>query len=235
MSCLGVSGGTLTTRLRRPLLFATTTLCALGSASGALAAQASAATIVANQPCYVNADPATGAPMTITGSGFTPGDDVDVSGGTVFASATVAANGTFAVTTQAPILATVDPATETTTLTATDLDGVTAATNVLSANLAVSTNPSNVRHPDRTKVMFMFSGFTPGKHIYAYYMHNKRLVAKMKFGTASGPCGTSQSKALMYPGGHPRYQQYTVAFESSSHYSKNAFPMQLARLNIFRF
>lgn len=223
------------TPLRRLLLLATTTVCVLGAASGALAAQASAATIVANQACYVNANPFQGAPMTITGAGFTPGDSVDVSGGTVFASATVAADGTFVATTEAPTLPTVDPATETTTLTAQDLDGVTAATSVSSANLAVSANPSNVRHPDRTKVKFKFSGFTPGKHVYAYYLHNNKLVAKATFGKAAGPCGTTQQKALLYPGGHPRYDQYTVAFESSSRYSKQAFPRAVAKLSIFRF
>lgn len=225
----------MTTPLRRPLVSATITLCALGSACAAFAAQASAATIAANEACYVNANPFQGAPMTITGSGFTPGDDVDVSGGTVFASATVGADGTFAATTEAPTLSTVNPATQTTTLTAQDLDGVTATTSVLSANLAVSANPSSVRHPDRTKVRFRFSGFTPGKPIYVYYLHRKKLVAKARFGLAVGPCGTFEQKALLYPGGHPRYEQYTVAIESSSHYSKTAFPLALAKLSIFRF
>ena len=39
----------------------------------------------------------------------------------------------------------------------------------------------------------------------------------------------------MYPGGHPRYDQYTVAYESSSRYSKTAFPRAVAQLSIFRF
>jgi hypothetical protein len=221
--------------LRRPLLLAITTLCTVGLACGAVAAQASAATITANQACYVNANPFAGAPMTITGAGFTPGDSVDVSGGTVFTTATVNPDGTFAATTEAPTLSTVDPATETTTLTAQDLDGVTASTTVLSANLAVSATPSMVRHPDRTKVTFRFSGFTPGRHIYAYYVHNKKLVAKATFGTAAGACGTFSQKALLYPGGHAGYDQYTVRFESSSHYSTTAFPAVIAKLSMFRF
>jgi hypothetical protein len=139
------------TPLRRLLLLPTATVCVLGAASGALAAQASAATIVANEACYVNANPFQGAPMTITGAGFTPGDSVDVSGGTVFASATVAADGTFVATTEAPPLSTVDPATETTTLTAQDLDGVTAATSVSSANLAVSAKPSRAPAATRSR------------------------------------------------------------------------------------
>jgi hypothetical protein len=225
-----VSGRPIATSLRRSLLFATTTLCVLGSTSGALAAQASAATIVANEPCYVNATPFEGAPMTISGTGFTPGEQVTVSGGTALAFATVAADGTFTATSQAPILSTIDPDTQATAVTARDQDGVTATTTVLSANLAVSINPSNVRHADRTQVMFKFSGFTPGHAIYAYYLHDKKLAAKMNFGDAGGPCGTFQQKALMYPGGRPRYDQYTVAFESASHYSKAASPLVLDKL-----
>jgi hypothetical protein len=224
------------TPFRRPLLFSTATLCVLGLASGASAAQASAATITANQACYVNADPFQGAPMTITGAGFTPGDDVDISGGTVFASATVNPDGTFAVTTQAPTLATVDPATAATALTATDLEsGTTAGATVLSANLAVSATPAFIRHPDRTKVTFKFSGFTPGKHIYAYYLRKNKLVAEVRFGKAAGPCGTFRQRALSYPGGHPRSDRYKVTFESSKRYTKTAFPRVVATLRIFRF
>jgi hypothetical protein len=222
-------------RHSRLLLVATTALCIVGSAAGALAAQAPAATIVANESCYVNVNLAAGAPMTITGTGFTAGDQVTVSGGTALAFATVAANGTFTVTTQAPILPTIYPALETTTLTARDLHGVSATTTVESANLAVSMNPSSVHHPDRTKVMFKFSGFTPGQPIHAYYLHDKKVVAEVKFGNAAGPCGTFRQKALMYPGGHPRYQQYTVAFESSRHYSRKASPLVLERLLFFLF
>lgn len=229
------TGGPLTTPLLRPLLLAATTLCALGATSGALAAQASAAAIVPNRPCYVNTNSFQGAPMTITGSGFTPGDSVTVSGGTALAFSTVGADGSFATTTQAPTLPTVDPATQATTLTATDDDGVTAATTVMSANLAVSATPGSVRHPARTKVTFKFSGFTPGRHIDAYYLHHNKPVAKVKFGKASGPCGTSRQKALMYPGGHPRYDEYKVAFESSSRYSKKAFPEAVDELSVFAF
>ena len=226
----------MTTPFRRQLLFSTAALCVLALTSGAVAAQASAATIAANQACYVNVNPFQGAPMTITGAGFTPGDDIDVSGGTVFASTTVNPDGTFAVTTQAPTLATVDPAAATTALTATDVEsGATAEATVLSANLAVSASPAFVRHPDRTKVTFKFSGFTPGKHIYAYYLHKNKLVAEARFGKAGGPCGTFQQKALSYPGGHPRSDHYKVTFESSKRYSKTAFPRVVATLSIFRF
>lgn len=225
----------LTPSLHRPAKLAVATLCILVPASGALAAQASAATISANRACYVNANPGIGAPMTITGGGFTPGDPISVSGSTVFASATADANGNFAVTTNAPILPTIFPASRSTTLTAQDeYTGVSAQVVVRSANLAVSEKPGSVRHVSRQKVTFTFSGFTPGKHIYAHYLR-KKVVARMKFGKASGPCGTLRQKALMYPGGHPGHDSYTVTFESSKRYSKKAFPRVTEKLEILRF
>lgn len=225
----------MTPSLRRPAVLTAATLCVLGSASGALAAQASAAAIAANQACYVNTNPGVGAPMTITGSGFTPGGPVSIYGGTAGTDATADANGNFAVTTNAPILPTIDPATEHTTLTATDeTTDATATLSVMSANLAVSVNPSSTRHPAKTKVTFKFSGFAPGKHIYAYYLR-KKVLAKFKFGKASGPCGTLKQKALMYPGGHPKKDQYNVTFENTSKYSKKASPRVTDKLSILHF
>jgi hypothetical protein len=202
-------------------------------ASGALAAQASAATLVANQACYVNASPSQGAPMTIIGAGFTPGGTIDLAGGTVFATAVASATGAVAFTTAAPELATVDPASKSTTLTATDeTTSGTVTIAVKSANLAVQPKPLEVKHVSRDKVTFTFSGFTPGKNIYGYYLR-KKVVAKTKFGKAKGVCGLLRQKALLYPGGHPHATKYNVVFEQTSRYSKNAIPRFGGTLSIF--
>jgi hypothetical protein len=211
---------------------------ALTLVSSALAAPASAATIAATKPCYVNTNPAQGAAMTIIGTGFFPGDQVSVSGGTVFFTTIVAANGDFAATTRAPVLSTVNPGSLSTTLTATDDNAggatVSAATAVKSANLAVSTKPGSVKNVKRDKVTFSFSGFTPGQPIFGYYMR-KKILATVKFGDATGPCGLLRQKALLYPGGRPHHDAYDVAFESSSRYRRNAFPRVTGTLNILRF
>jgi hypothetical protein len=203
-------------------------------AAGALAAPASAATLAANQACYVNVNPSQGAPMTIIGSGFNPGDTVDLSGGTVFATATASATGTIVFTTPAPELATIDPASKATTLTATDetTAGLNALITVKSANLAVLPKPIDVKHVARDKVTFSFSGFIPGKPIFGYYLR-KKVVAKIKFGKPKGVCGLLRQKALLYPGGHPHNQTYTVVFEQTSRYSKTAIPRFSGRLSIF--
>jgi hypothetical protein len=221
----------------RRAILAVTACCAVG-ATGAVAAEASAATIAANKACYVNADASQGAPMVITGSGFVPGSPVELSGGTVFASGTADAAGNIAISTAAPELGTIDPGTKVTPITATgdNPDGTQtiAQTAVQSANLGVATKPGSVRNVHKDKVTFSFSGFAPGKHIYGYYIR-KKVVAKAKFGKAHGPCGTLKQKALLFPGGHPSKDSYKVTFESTSKYTKNAFPRVTGTLNILHF
>jgi hypothetical protein len=222
---------------RRVATIAITACCAV-PAAGALAAQASAATLQANKACYVNADPAQGAAMVVTGSGFEAGATVQLTGGTSIGTATADPNGNVTIAAQAPELATVAPASKTTTLTATasNPDGTTttAAVKVQSANLAVNTTPTSVRNVRKDKVTFSFSGFVPGKHIYGYYVR-KKVVAKAKYGKAKGPCGLLKEKALLFPGGRPQKNQYKVTFESSSTFNKTAFPRVTGTLNILHF
>lgn len=221
----------------RRAVFAVSACCA-AAATGALAAEASAATIAANKACYVNADPRQGAPMVITGTGFPPGVTVTLSGGTTFANATSDAAGNVLIPAAAPELGTLDPGTKRTTITATadNPDGTPTSAQVVvqSANLGVATQPLSVRDVHKDKVTFSFSGFVPGKHIYGYYLR-KKVVAKDKFGKAHGPCGTLKQKALLYPGGHPSKDSYKVTFENTSRYSKTAFPRVTGTLNIMHF
>jgi hypothetical protein len=214
------------------------TACCAVPAAGALAASASAATLAADKACYVNANPAQGAPMIINGAGFVPGTTVQLTGGTTFGNAVADASGNVSIPAQAPELATVAPASKTTTLTATadnpDGSQTTATLPVQSANLAVATKPGSVRNVRKDKVTFSFSGFVPGKHIYGYYIR-KKVVAKAKFARAKGPCGTLKQKALLYPGGRPKKDKYKVTFESTSTYTKNAFPRVTGTLSILHF
>jgi hypothetical protein len=222
---------------RRVATLALTACCAV-PAAGAMAAQASAATLTANKGCYVNANPSQGAPMVITGSGFVAGTTVQLTGGTAFGSAVADANGNVSIPAQAPELATIAPASKTTLLTATgdNPDGTTttATLKVQSANLAVATKPGSVRNVRKDKVTFSFSGFAPGKHIYGYYLR-KKVVAKAKYARAKGPCGMLKEKALLFPGGHPTKDSYKVTFESSSKFDKDAFPRVTGTLNILHF
>lgn len=225
------------TATHRRLAGVAATACTVLASTGAVAAAASAATLSVDKACYVNTSSGPAA-MTITGAGFTPGDSIQVQGGTTYVSATADPAGNFTVPASAPELSTTGPGTRSTTLTATDNTTGQAITTAaaLSANLAVSTKPGSIPARDikHRKITFSFSGFTPGQHIYGYYLR-KQVVAKAKFGRASGPCGTLKQKALLYPGGHPRKNEYNVAFESASRYSKKAFPSVVGKLSILSF
>lgn len=221
----------MTASHRRPVLIAALALGALSSVAGASAAQA--ATLSANKACYVNG--ATVAQVSVSGQGFTPGDEIIVSGDGFSASATAGPTGTFTATGPAPTLPS-GPMSEAVKLTATDetTPGPTTTLAIHVANLAVSVSRSLVKNVSRDKVMFTFSGFTPGKPVYGYYLRRK-VVAKARFGRAAGPCGTLRQRALLYPNGHPPNTLYTVVFEDSSHYSKTSFPRVTGRLNILHF
>ena len=208
--------------------------CAAGvrAAAGAHAAAATAAPAIAvDRPCYVDTAPKRGAPMLISGSGFAPGHTISVTGGSLSTQATVAADGTFAVQAAAPTLAP-GPGSIATKLTATDVTpaapAVLASTIAHTANLAVSETTGRIGHG---RVQFSFSGFTPGKRIYGYYIWH-RVVARAVFARAIGPCGTLLARALPYPGGHPKHSLYTVAFESVSSYRRRTFPMVTGRLRL---
>jgi hypothetical protein len=217
------------TRSHRRLAALVATGCALPASAGALAAPASAATISVDKACYVNT--ATGpAPLTVTGSGFDPGESIQIAGGTTVIDTTADATGSFTATGSAPVLNTKGAGTRWTTLTASGFDANTgtttsASTRALSANLAVSTKPLSVPVNElrKRKVTFSFSGFTPGKDIYGYYLR-KRVVAKTRFGKATGRCGTLKQKALLLPPGLSTTVRYSLVFESVPHYSKSAFP-----------
>jgi hypothetical protein len=167
------------------------------------------------------------------------GTTVQLTGGTTFGNAVADPSGNVSIPAQAPELATVDPASKSTVLTATadNPDGTqtTATVPVQSANLAVATKPRSVKDVRKDKVTFSFSGFVPGKHIYGYWQTKNKTVGKTKFAKAQGPCGTLKQKALLFPGGRPKKDSYKVTFESSSKFNKNAFPRVTGTLNIFHF
>lgn len=224
------------------LMFRSPAVCAaLAAAIGATATTAPAAfaasgpTIAVNRPCYVNRTSAP-ARMRVTGSGFAPGAEVSISGGTAFTHAQADATGSFQVTTAAPELNSVGPGTLRTTLVATQqspAEPTTAKITVRSTNLAVALAPSSIsaRQIPRRRIRFSFSGFVPGRYIYGYWLR-RHVVARARFGRARGPCGTLTRRALLFPGGHPHHRRYEVAFESSRHYERRAHPRVSGRLTI---
>lgn len=211
---------------------------ALASAPAPARAAPAAPTVSLNQRCYANAR--SNAPMTVSGAGWTAGDTVQISGAEEPLTATVGPDGTFTEPALAPSgnfglrqESRTLSVTETDATTGQPVGGATAQVSFLVTDLAVSISPQNA--PFNRKVTFRFSGFTPGRPIYAHYLHGRRVVARQRLGTASGPCGLLKKRALQYPGGHPRARRYTVQFDDALHYKRHTLPRVVAPLNVIRY
>ncbi len=192
-----------------------------------MASGAQAAKIAVAKPCYVNKSRANRASMTVTGSGFAPGGQVQISSsdGSAKVVASAGPTGAVAATTSAPDPSFTLPGQKTVTLTATEATvagpAISASTPVTVAPLAVGIEPTEAL-PTQV-VTWYFSGFEPGKPIYGHYLRRKQ-VALTRFGRAQGACGVLRSRALLYPGGHPRYRLYGLQFDDSRRYSKRSTP-----------
>jgi hypothetical protein len=221
-------------RLRRRRLPTLGTSFVLALACSSLAAaQASAATLAVVQPCVVNADASVGSPMTVTGTGFTPGDTIELqtTSGGGFGSALADASGNISAVIAAPLLSTLGPSVKTFTLTASDSLTplpVDPTTTFPVANLAVGTNPTQAKPTKR--VTWTFTGFPSGAKIYAHYVHGKKAVARAAFGRAGGPCGVLKKKAVLFPG-HAKFELYTVQVDIAPHYSPSTRPAWIGMLN----
>jgi hypothetical protein len=205
-------------------------------APGPAAAQASAAKLSVNKPCYVDTVDRTGvraAMMTVAGSGFVPGDPVHItsSDGSVNDQTTANNLGDINVTIGAPTPTFTLPVDKVQTLTASDFAAsgtVTASTPVKDTELAVATRPAQARPAQR--VTWYFAGFRPGHLVYGHYLR-KHQVALARFGRARGVCGLLRVRARFYPGGHQRYQHYRLQFDDSRRYHKHSTPRIDTSLN----
>jgi hypothetical protein len=206
--------------------------CVMAIAAGGALAQAQAASISIAQRCIVDA-PSAGAvgKMTVNGQGFTPGDTVDVSGGGVFATATVAANGTFTTTTGGPQTSFIGPGVRAFTLQAMgEMGGQTATAKGLVTNLAASARPGHAK-PGH-KVHWFFSGLRSGREVFGHYLiaHGRRLrvFRTIRFGRAHGPCGVLRTRQVLVPG--KRVRNFTVQIDDSRRYRADALPRLLLKI-----
>ncbi len=186
------------------------------------------------QPCYVNVDVAKGAPIDVVGSGFTPGDTIQISGFAVAGTTVAGPDGSINLITQGPNLPFAGPGQKTFPLQAQDETagtGFIATTTVTMANFSIATQPA-VAKPSR-KVTWLFSGFVPNHTIYVHYLRGRQVANRMAFGKAKGPCGTLKTKDRFYPGGHPKYSKYTVVFDQVKRYTKRARPRISTTLTFF--
>jgi hypothetical protein len=210
-------------RIGAPIVIAA--LCAL-----AVPGVASAARIRFDRACYANVPHNA---MTIAGTGFTPGDTVDLEAHDVFAAVTVGPAGSFLARAPVPPLAFSHPGDRRFRLTAkSESTSIVAEAPFAVTNFAVSTSPGRAKPTQR--VRFTFSGFAPGKPIFGHFVLRDKVRVTHRYGKAKSPCGTLTTGARLYPGRHVRFGYYHVQFDDRRHYSKHSVPRLETTLRIFR-
>jgi hypothetical protein len=204
-------------------------LSALCSAALFAAPAASAAGSVATgKACYV-AEGGNGVNVDVTGSGFTPGEEVfaqiPAPGGLAgYADTTVSPTGTIAATVEDVFPEGIEPVAESKQM---QIKGVLSGQILAEVpfqmtNLAVKTEPPTAAF--HKVVKYTFAGFAPEKPIFGHYFRGKRLAVTHKFGKASGPCGILQTKAKLFPGNGPANATYKVQFDDSKKVNPKAAP-----------
>lgn len=210
-------------RFRKTLAVSAASLAALGALVVAPAASA-AGTIALSSPCYVATAIGKGATITVTGSGFPPGEPVfaqiPAPGGLLdFGETTVAPDGSIAVTIPDVSPESIDPVAEPETM---QIKGVLSGQILAEApfeltNLAVRTKPSTA--PYNHVVTYEFSGFAAGKPIFGHFLRGGKVVVNHKFGKSTGACGLLKAKSKLFPGNGPSNATYKVQFDTSKKYN----------------
>jgi hypothetical protein len=193
------------------------------------APSASAAGIVApTQACFV-ADSSGETNVGVTGSGFTPGEEVFAQivapGGLAgFADTTVAPDGTVAATIENVFPEVNGPLAEAKPLQIKGVlsGAILAESSVSLTNLAVATKPPTAAYGK--VVQYMFSGFRPGKPIFGHFFRGGKLAVTHKYGKAKGPCGLLHTKSKLFPGNGPKTANYKVQFDNSKKVNPKATP-----------
>jgi hypothetical protein len=204
--------------------------CALAfaSTSGPAAAAAPPPSISIATPCVIF-NPTTATNTTITGSGFTAGDNVTFQStlGDASGSASVNTDGTFTGTFTAASVNAAEPVVSTFTMTAIDDDHRSASATFLEAPLTADIAPARAK--PTTRATINVSGFTSGAPVYAHYLQGRKLVATKRFGTAQGPCGLLSEKTTLFPA-NKKYDSYTVQLDDTAKYSSKSTPKLTATL-----
>ena len=175
--------------------------------------------------------------MTITGTGYVPGDVVEISDslGGLVTSGTADADGNISIATQAPDEFFSAPGTKTDTITATDdAADLTATTTTLLAPLDAAAGKTK-RAPGLKAFSFTtkwtFSGFPENSTIYGHYLYRGKQVARQAFGTAVGPCGTLIVKKPVYPA-TAKHRSYGLQVDDAKPYAKTSAPKIVSKLTL---
>ena len=170
------------------------------------------------KPCYVSAyseEQWSSEPISLTGSGFTPGASVDLSlDGNAAGRTTATSDGSLVAAMNAPFQRTGE---RDFSVTATEAGQapVTVASRVTALTVRVS--------PRRAKatqiVTFTGRGFTaPGVPVYLHYALRGEHRRTVKLAQPAGPCGTFTVRRRQFPMRRPASGTWTLRIEQDPRY-----------------
>lgn len=202
-------------------------VCAVAAALAAPAA-AAAADVTVDQECY-----AEGKPITVTGSGFTPGSSATLTfAGTTSAVGTDATGG-FTTTLIAPQTALANPGAQQFALATSDTaSGAQTTTAVNVAKTGVAGIPAQSK-PHR-RITWYLAGFPGSKAIYGHWRIRGRTRADRRMGVPQGPCGVLKVRARQIEAKRVRFGIWLVQFDLNRHYDKRALPRASVKIKVFR-
>jgi hypothetical protein len=209
-------------------------------AGGALAAPAAAqaATLAADQPCYV-ASLAGAHPVVLSGSGFAAGQAIDIAGPPgISEAASSDGTGVFSAQLAAPALSTLAPVARPFTLTATDAANPADAASVTIqvTNLTFATHGTS-RRPQAVRTWHV-SGFIPAagadlaKPVYAHFRLRGRTYANRRLGIGRGPCGLLTAHAPAIPLKRVPTGTWLVQIDQSRAYHSTTRPAIFSRFTV---
>lgn len=209
-------------------------------AGGALVipAAAGAATLTADQPCYVTGLPGAKA-VALSGSGFAASQPIAIAGPPgVSADATTDPSGVFSAQLQPPGISTLAPVARPVTLTATDAGNPadSASVTIEVTNLTFATAGTD-RRP-QAKRTWRFSGFIPAagadpsKPVYGHFRLRGRTYANHRFGVPAGPCGLLTARAPAIPLKRVPTGAWLVQIDQSPRYHATTRPAIFSRFTV---
>ena len=196
--------------LLRPIL--------LGAALAAAAPQAAqAAELSPLGACYRSVDSQTRETVTVSATGFTPGEQVSVAiDGVVVDTATALPEGNVEGQVTAPYQ---ERGERPFTLTLTEVDQPTNSASAVSRVAALSFRLKPRNSAPSKRVRFIGRGFTDGDFVYAHYVRKGKLRKTVLLGAAQGPCGRIDVRRRQIPITRPATGRWTLQVDNQKRYS----------------
>ena len=207
-------------------------VASLVAALAAVPAQAQAATLTGEKPCYAATDPP--GDLMLIGTGYAPSSLVLLSsGGSIIGTAVTKADGTFRQKYQIPgppqTGKDAHEAQFSFTATGNDDPSLTASVTFSTANVFGDFSPGTSLHPETVRVRFSAFGFGAGlaagaqmPTVYLHYVNPRGTVKKtITLGRGQGVCGSIRKTQLrrLFPF-KPTRGKWTLQFDTRKVYKR---------------